>query len=131
VRSALVHVLENAGKFTTGGQITVSARRKPGPGGEQIALSVRDTGVGIPAEQLPDIFDAFSGLDDESSTNYGGAGIGLALTRKICLLLGGDITVESKLGKGSLFTITLPVAPKAASGAGAEAVSVNEAAEAA
>jgi signal transduction histidine kinase len=111
VRNALGHVLENAGKYTNNGQIVVSAERRVGPQGDEIAFAVRDTGVGIAADQIRNIFDAFSGIEDESATNYGGAGIGLALTRKICLLLGGDITVQSALGKGSVFTITLPVVP--------------------
>jgi signal transduction histidine kinase len=110
VRNALTQVLENAGKFTSDGYIAVSADRR----GDEIAFSVRDTGVGIAAAQVRDIFDVFRGLDDESATKYGGAGIGLALTRKICLLLGGDISVESALGQGSLFTITLPIAPPGA-----------------
>jgi signal transduction histidine kinase len=118
VRSALAHVLENAGKFTTKGEIAVSAQRQRGARGEEITFAVRDTGVGIAAEQIRDIFDAFNGADDESATKYGGAGIGLALTRKICLLLGGDIAVQSTLGQGSVFTITLPAAPDAARGAG-------------
>src|SRR5262249_22291659 len=101
VGNALGHVLENAGKYTQNGQIVVSAERRAGAKGDEIAFAVRDTGVGIAASQIRNIFDAFSGAEDESTTNYGGAGIGLALTRKICLLLGGDISVKSVLGKGS------------------------------
>jgi signal transduction histidine kinase len=114
VRNALGHVLENAGKYTTNGKIVISAERRFNvAAGEEIAFTVRDTGVGIAPDQLRNIFDAFSFLEDESAMNYAGAGIGLALTRKICLLLGGDISVQSMLGKGSVFTIVLPVtAPK-------------------
>jgi signal transduction histidine kinase len=118
LRNALTQVMENAGKFTTRGRISIGAERRSGPDGDLIAFAVRDTGVGIAPVQMRDIFHAFSGVDDESATKYGGAGIGLALTRKICVLLGGDIAVQSALGRGSVFTITLPaearVAPDAA-----------------
>jgi signal transduction histidine kinase len=113
LRNALGHVLENAGKYTKNGQIRVTAERRATEDGGAIRFSVRDTGVGIPPEQRRHIFDAFSGLEDQSTTNYGGAGIGLALTRKICLLLGGDIEVRSEVGTGSQFIITLPAAPRA------------------
>jgi signal transduction histidine kinase len=112
VRNALGHVLENAGKYTTNGQIVISADRRASlNGGDEMVFAVRDTGVGIAPEQIHDIFDAFSGIEDESTTNYGGAGIGLALTRKICLLMGGDISVQSTVGKGSVFTVVLPTTP--------------------
>jgi signal transduction histidine kinase len=114
VHSALGHVLENAGKYTKQGQIVVSADRRSAPRGDEIVLAVRDSGVGIAPDQVRGIFDAFSGVNDESATKYGGAGIGLALTRRICALLGGDVAVQSTLGKGSIFTITLPVVPKVA-----------------
>ncbi|MBL8550111.1 MAG: HAMP domain-containing histidine kinase [Hyphomonadaceae bacterium] len=119
LRNALVHVLENAGKYTKNGAICVRAERVAEGEGATIRLAVRDTGAGIAPEQTRNIFDVFSGLEDESATKYGGAGIGLALTRKICLLLGGDIEVDSEVGKGSEFVITLPATPRARGAEGA------------
>ena len=117
MRNALAHVMENAGKFTTEGKITIAAQQIANGDEFDIAFSVRDTGVGIAADHAAHIFDVFSGLDDESATKYGGAGIGLALTRRICVLLGGDIKVESRPNVGSLFTITIPARPRVAANA--------------
>ena len=106
--NALCHVLENAGKFTHNGTIAVSAERRCGPSGQDILFRVKDTGVGMARDKVESIFDAFSGLADTSATKYGGAGIGLALARRICHLLGGNVSAESVLGQGSVFTLAIP-----------------------
>jgi signal transduction histidine kinase len=111
VTQALKQILDNAGKFTENGIVTVIARRKPGPSGDEIQIAVRDTGIGIAAEIVPELFEKFSVADDSTSSKYGGTGLGLALSQKLCRLMGGDISVESQLGLGSCFTLRLPVIP--------------------
>jgi signal transduction histidine kinase len=118
VRSALRHVLENAGRYTAGGRVVVTAERRAGAGGEEIRIAVRDTGIGIAPAQAHRLFDAFGPAEDDGSAR-GGAGLGLALSRKICRLLGGDISVQSALGRGSVFTLALPAAAPAGADFGA------------
>jgi signal transduction histidine kinase len=112
-RQALGQILDNAAKFTHDGRIEVSARREAGSKGEEIVVRVRDTGVGISAEALPSLFDKFIVADDASSSKYGGTGLGLALSLKLCRLMGGDVSAESQVGAGSCFTLRFPVAPPA------------------
>jgi signal transduction histidine kinase len=85
--------------------------RRPDVNGEQIVIAVRDSGIGIAPDAIPNLFEKFSGGDDATSTKYGGTGLGLALSLKLCRLMGGDISVESTVGDGSCFTITLPTMP--------------------
>jgi signal transduction histidine kinase/ligand-binding sensor domain-containing protein len=80
-----------------------------------IAFQVSDTGIGMTPEQLGKLFQAFTQADASTSKKYGGTGLGLALSRKFCLMMGGDITVTSEAGKGSTFTVTLPAAVSEAS----------------
>jgi signal transduction histidine kinase len=110
-RQAIAQLLSNAVKFTENGAVTVKAERTAGPVGEQIVVSVRDTGIGIPQDILPGLFEKFSVADDSSSSKYGGTGLGLAISLKLSRLMGGDLTVESQVGVGSCFTITLPTTP--------------------
>ncbi|MEI6179419.1 MAG: histidine kinase N-terminal 7TM domain-containing protein [Chloroflexales bacterium] len=109
----LQHLLSNACKFTHGGQVVLSAHREPtgavAPHGEQLVVQVRDTGIGIAAVQIAQIFDQFTQADSSSSRRYGGMGLGLALARGLCELIGGVISVQSTLGKGSTFTVRLPI----------------------
>ena len=104
-RKVVSHIIDNAAKFTEGGEISVGARRL----GPNLQITVADTGAGIPEEDVPSLFNAFRVAGDETSSKYGGAGIGLALSGKICELLGGKISVDSVLTRGSVFTISLPV----------------------
>ncbi|MEK7852058.1 MAG: ATP-binding protein, partial [Deltaproteobacteria bacterium] len=118
IKQVLLNLLSNAVKFTpNGGSITIGARRKDG----SIELSVADTGIGIARENLDKIFDEFRQVDGSSTREYGGTGLGLAITKRLMNLLGGGISVESKLGKGSTFTINIPVTLD-----GVEAISLNE-----
>jgi signal transduction histidine kinase len=104
----LIHVLrkliDNAIKFTKAGTVTVSARVNG-----NFEFQVSDTGVGIPEESLPVIFDIFKQVDSSSTREFSGAGLGLYIAKKFTELLGGSIEVESAVGKGSTFIFTLPV----------------------
>ncbi|MDZ7704889.1 MAG: ATP-binding protein, partial [Trueperaceae bacterium] len=111
LKELLRHLLDNAAKFTHSGTVTLVARRED----EALILSVRDTGIGIAPDYLPDLFKAFSQADTSYTRHYGGSGIGLALVGHICRLLGGTITVDSTLGEGSSFTVRLPVDVREAS----------------
>ena len=110
VRQALINIVTNACKFTNYGQVTLSARRNQFRGTETIIYAVTDTGIGMTPAQIDQIFDAFTQADSSTTREFGGTGLGLAITRSICTLLGGDIAVESVVGTGSTFTITLPSA---------------------
>ncbi|HEX8568655.1 MAG TPA: HAMP domain-containing sensor histidine kinase [Caulobacteraceae bacterium] len=112
-RQAISQLLSNAAKFTKDGRITVSVERRRGREAEEIAVAVRDTGIGIPAEILPSLFEKFSVAEDASTSKYGGTGLGLALSLKLSRLMGGDLTVESRVGEGSCFTLVLPCTPPA------------------
>jgi signal transduction histidine kinase/CheY-like chemotaxis protein len=104
VRQSLFNLLSNAAKFTEHGRITLHAGRV----GDRLIFRVSDTGIGMTPEQRSKLFLAFSQADASTTRRFGGTGLGLALTRRFCQLLGGDITVESELGAGSTFTIDLP-----------------------
>jgi signal transduction histidine kinase/CheY-like chemotaxis protein len=115
VRQCLLNLLSNACKFTDQGTITFSASRLARKGVDWLVFRVSDTGIGMTPEQLGKIFRAFTQADDSTSRRYGGTGLGLALTKKFCQIMGGDVSVASEAGKGSTFTIELPaVAPRQA-----------------
>jgi signal transduction histidine kinase len=76
--------------------------------GDEIVFRVSDTGIGMTKEQMAKLFQAFSQADSSTTRNYGGTGLGLAITRHFCTILGGSIAVDSKLGKGTTFTMILP-----------------------
>jgi len=110
-RHVLFQVLENAAKFTRDGSIHVRCSRRQTERGGQLLVSVRDTGVGIAPDQIHGLFEQFAVADDSSSSKYGGTGLGLALSQRLCHLMGGDVTAESTLNIGSCFTIMLPAVP--------------------
>ena len=124
VRQILANLLANAVKFTAprdgeAGRITVSAgtatqaspdARLPGPG-PWVYVRVEDTGVGIPADRLQPIFEAFVQADMTLTRAHGGAGLGLAISRRLARLMGGEVTVRSEVGVGSTFFLWLPAAP--------------------
>jgi len=110
VRQAFTQILENAVKFTETGKVSVTVRREAGGPEGQVVITVRDTGPGIEPDLLPTLFEKFTVADDASSSKYGAAGLGLALSLALCKLMGGEINVESVVGKGSCFTIVLPAA---------------------
>jgi protein-histidine pros-kinase len=103
----LYNLLSNAVKFTdAGGEVFVSVEADAR---SDLCLRVRDTGVGIPPEDLEKLFSEFVQLDSSASRRQGGTGLGLALTRKIVYAQGGTVSVESARGKGSTFTVVLPL----------------------
>jgi signal transduction histidine kinase/DNA-binding response OmpR family regulator len=105
VKQCLLNLLSNASKFTSKGRLTLTVARE---GGSQIRFGVSDTGVGMTQEQLGRLFQAFSQADASTTKRFGGTGLGLAITKHFCIMLGGNVTVESTPGKGSTFTIRLP-----------------------
>jgi signal transduction histidine kinase len=111
LKQALFQLLDNAVKFTSNGSITVTARRVGPESAPCLSIRVEDTGIGIAGEQIDQLFEQFTVGDDSSSSKYGGTGLGLALGRKLCRLMQGDITVESREGHGSAFTIIIPTQP--------------------
>ncbi|HZG67168.1 MAG TPA: ATP-binding protein, partial [Herpetosiphonaceae bacterium] len=109
VRQALFNLLSNASKFTKKGTIELDVAREKSAGGEdRITFAVSDTGIGMTSEQVEKLFQEFSQADASTTRDYGGTGLGLALSRRLCRMMGGDITVGSEVGKGSTFTIRLP-----------------------
>ncbi|MCU1246375.1 MAG: Signal transduction histidine kinase, partial [Acidobacteria bacterium] len=108
VRQGLFNLVSNAAKFTHGGQIKVEAERQPMDGSDWIRFRVSDTGIGLSSEQILRLFQSFTQADASTTRKFGGTGLGLALTRRFCQMMGGDVTVHSVLGKGSVFTIKLP-----------------------
>jgi CheY-like chemotaxis protein/CHASE3 domain sensor protein len=105
----LRNLLANGLKFTDSGQVSIRVRDA---GGGTLAFDVRDTGIGIPEAQQQVIFDAFRQADGSIHRKYGGTGLGLSISRDLARLLGGDIMVASRPGKGSTFTLTLPLQAK-------------------
>ena len=117
LRQILLNLLSNASKFTAEGQITLRARRELGAKGDVIVIDVVDTGIGMTAEQMGRLFQSFAQADSSTTARYGGTGLGLAISRQFARLMGGDVTVESIPGQGSIFTARIParvVPPKAA-----------------
>jgi signal transduction histidine kinase/CheY-like chemotaxis protein/putative methionine-R-sulfoxide reductase with GAF domain len=108
VRQALFNLLSNACKFTERGLVELAVARETADGGETVVFQVTDTGIGMTPEQLARLFEAFSQADAATTRKYGGTGLGLALSRRLCRMMGGDVTVESEAGRGSTFTIRLP-----------------------
>jgi signal transduction histidine kinase/CheY-like chemotaxis protein len=105
VRQILINLLSNAAKFTERGSIAVALRPVAG---NRIELAVTDTGIGIPPQALEFIFEEFRQVDGTTTRRYGGTGLGLAISRKLARMLGGDIRVESEVGRGSTFILSLP-----------------------
>ena len=110
IRQIVLNLLSNAAKFTHEGKILLSAYRD---GEENLCIAVADTGIGISEEALSRIFKEFQQADTSTTRQYGGTGLGLSISRNLAHLLGGDLTVESELGKGSTFTLKIPTGVQA------------------
>lgn len=110
VHQVMGNLLDNAIKYTPeGGAIFVGCRPVQGKSGEAVEFYVRDTGMGVPPEDLPRLFERFYRVDKARSRQMGGTGLGLAIVKHLARAMGGDVRVESILGKGSTFAFTLPV----------------------
>jgi PAS domain S-box-containing protein len=121
VRQGLFNLLSNAAKFTHDGNITLNAGREIMDGSEWIVFRVADTGIGLSPEQIVKLFQDFTQADPSTTRKFGGTGLGLALTRRFSQIMGGDVTLHSLPGKGSVFTIKLPaVVSEVKPGAAAE-----------
>src|SRR5262249_9587172 len=107
LRQILLNLLSNAFKFTKQGEVTLRARRVA-DGRDWIELAVADTGIGMTAEQQAKLFDEFTQAHATTAQRFGGTRLGLAITRKLARMMGGDVTVTSEQGKGSVFTVRLP-----------------------
>ena len=107
LRQILLNLLSNACKFTKAGEVKLAARRVSN-GSSFVEFAVSDTGIGMTAEQQAKLFQDFTQADSLTARRYGGTGLGLALSRKLARMMGGDVTVASEPGKGSAFTVRLP-----------------------
>ncbi len=108
VRQVLLNLLSNAAKFTERGTVSLEVETIVQGGAPWLVFRVTDTGIGMSAEQTQKLFQAFSQADPSTTRKYGGTGLGLAISRQLCQKMGGDITVESEVGKGAVFTAKLP-----------------------
>ena len=104
VRQTLLNLLGNANKFTNGGRVTLRVGRDE----QGVLFEVEDTGIGMSPEQVARLFEPFTQADASTTRRFGGTGLGLAISKRFCEMMGGDITVESELGKGSIFRVRLP-----------------------
>ncbi|QIB66868.1 sensor histidine kinase [Kineobactrum salinum] len=117
-RQIFLNLLSNACKFTSNGEISLGAGPLPGREG-WLSFTVTDNGIGMDQAQQQRVFEAFVQAENDTSANYGGTGLGLAICREYCELLGGGIAVSSEPGKGSVFTVDLPVTAPGSAPAGA------------
>jgi adenylate cyclase len=108
LRQVLFNLLSNACKFTKEGEVRLKTKRVA-DGRDWIELAVADSGIGMTPEQQAKIFEEFTQADSSTAQRFGGTGLGLAITRKLARMMGGDVTVASEPGKGSVFTVRLPV----------------------
>jgi len=104
IKQILLNLLSNAAKFTDHGAITVTAKKQ----NSKILITVKDDGIGIEAKNLDRVFEEFQQIDSSNSRKYKGTGLGLAIAKKYAILLGGNLTVRSEVGKGSTFTLVIP-----------------------
>jgi signal transduction histidine kinase len=105
LRQAVLNLLSNAAKFTRDGTVTLAVQRRKRQAGDWIEIQVQDTGIGISESDIGRLFQNFGQASRSTSSKYGGTGLGLALSQKLCALMGGGISVKSEVGQGSSFTI--------------------------
>ncbi|UEP51575.1 response regulator [Burkholderia ambifaria] len=116
LRQLVSNLVSNAIKFTKRGSVTIDVRlAKAGPAGRCVEIAVSDTGIGIPEDGLPTLFDVYVQTDASIYRRFGGTGLGLPLCRRIVTLMGGALNVDSRLGEGTIFVAALPL-PEAPSG---------------
>jgi Amt family ammonium transporter len=108
VRQVLFNVLSNAAKFTQRGRVSLEVLPLRLAGRDWIEFAVSDTGIGLTPDQAQRLFQSFSQADASTSRRFGGTGLGLVISRRLTEMMGGDIQLESELGRGSVFTVRLP-----------------------
>lgn len=109
IKQIIINLLSNAVKFTSSGSVTLSIEEKERSStGSVIAIKVSDTGIGIPPASLGEIFEMFIQLDDSASKKHGGAGLGLSIVKGLAEAMGGKVSAESEVNKGSVFTVEIP-----------------------
>lgn len=109
VRQSVLNLLSNAAKFTHQGTISFVIHPFSQQGQNWVSFQVRDTGIGMTPEQMNKLFQPFTQADSSTTQKYGGTGLGLAISRQFCRMMGGDIQLSSEPGRGSCFTMTLPL----------------------
>jgi signal transduction histidine kinase/DNA-binding response OmpR family regulator len=107
IRQIMTNIIGNAVKFTEEGYVHIDVSGQTDQKGTRVSISVQDTGIGIPASKIEDVFDKFNQADGTKSRKYEGTGLGLSIAKEFANLMGGDVTVESEVGTGSCFTIML------------------------
>lgn len=118
LKQVLLNLLANAAKFTREGRVRLRLRQERATGRDWQLFEVSDTGIGMTGEQMGRVFQAFGQADAQIGREYGGTGLGLVISRRLCQLMGGDVTMASTFGKGSTFTVRLPVKRRAEASAG-------------
>ncbi len=108
LRQTLFNLLSNASKFTNQGEVSLNLSRFTVQDKPWIRLDVKDTGIGLTEKQMNKLFIPFSQADASTTRNFGGTGLGLSISKRLCKMIGGDISVTSQTGMGSTFTITIP-----------------------
>jgi len=108
LRQILLNLLSNASKFTSNGRVSLRVWRTDEASVPWVGFAIRDSGIGITQEQLARLFQPFSQADASTTRKFGGSGLGLTISRRFCELMGGEVTVESELGRGTVFTVRLP-----------------------
>jgi signal transduction histidine kinase len=108
LRQILINLVSNANKFTSKGEIKIEVWRAEYRDAGCCYFKIRDNGIGMSPESLKKLFTPFTQAEKYTTRDFGGTGLGLTISKRFCQLLGGDITVESELGKGSAFTVRLP-----------------------
>ncbi len=106
VKQVVLNLISNACKFTEKGKITVGVNKIVQDGGDLISIDVSDTGIGMSDEQMARLFNSFVQADSSTTRKYGGTGLGLTISKQLAILMGGDVVVNSELGKGTTFTAT-------------------------
>ena len=113
IRQSLFNLLSNAAKFTENGKVRLEVHRRILDGRDWIEFQVSDTGIGLTPEQKANLFQPFTQADASTTRKFGGTGLGLTITKEFCELMGGQITFDSEIGKGSTFTLHVPADPDA------------------